>query len=205
MEKKFLKYLKKESGITLTALVATVIVLVILSVPLIMKRDTALKYEEYNNFKKDLLNLKEAVINLYGADGELSSDSNSDNYIGPEYKDWATFVNKVGNLKQGSKEESQNPVLNPNDKKEDGAYLIIDYNNLNKKYLATFGVRIQSLNFGKRNKDLSNTTMKDADGKDISDDVYIINTESKTIYYVRGYTINGTTYYRYQEPYTEIK
>lgn len=205
MEKKILKYLKKESGITLTALVATVIVLVILSVPLIMKRDTALKYEEYNNFKKDLLNLKEAVINLYGADGELSSDQNSDNYIGPEYKDWSTFVKKVENLKQGSKEETQNPVLNPNDKKEDGAYLIIDYNNLNKKYLATFGVRIQSLNFGKRNKDLSNTTMKDADGKDISDDVYIINTESKTIYYVRGYTINGTTYYRYQEPYTEIK
>lgn len=201
MEKKILKYLKKESGITLTALVATVIVLVILSVPLIMKKDTALKYEDYNNFKKDLLNLKEAVINLYGADGELSSDQNSDNYIGPEYKDWSTFVKKVENLKQGSKEETQNPVLNPNDKKADGAYLIIDYNYINKKYLARFGVRIQSLskNLGAKNKDVNNPNA------DIQDDVYIINTESKTIYYVRGYTINDTTYYRYQEPYTEIK
>lgn len=199
MKKNVLKKIKHESGITLTALVVTVIVLVILSVPLIMSKDSTSEYQKFNKYKGDLLNLKEAVSNVYGADVELSSNKNSDAYIGPKYDDWSTFVNTVKDKKQGGKEETQNPVLNPNDEQEDGAYLIIDFSYLNKKYYEKFGVKIQSLYYGQKNKDPDNSD------ESIADDVYIINTESKTIYYVRGYSINNTTYYRYQEPYTEIK
>ena len=72
------KLLKKENGITLVALITTIIVLSIVSTPLIFGTNNIIEYKKFSKFKNDLLNLKEAVSNVYSTDKELSSDSNSD-------------------------------------------------------------------------------------------------------------------------------
>ena len=191
------KLLKKENGITLVALITTIIVLSIVSTPLILGTNNIIEYKKFSKFKDDLLNLKEAVSNVYSTDKELSSDSNSDMYIGPEYKDWKTFIDNVKDKKQGG-----NTVINPNDKKSSDSqitYYIIDFNVLSQKYKEKFenneGATLQGLNYGDGNLNVNNTTK----------DVYIINSKSRTIYYVEGFTMNGVTYYRYQESYTKIE
>jgi len=190
------KLLKKENGITLVALITTIIVLSIVSTPLIFGTNNITEYRKFSKFKNDLLNLKEAVSNVYSTDKELSSDSNSDMYIGPAYKDWKTFYNNVNNKEQGG-----NSVINPNDKTSTDSqitYYIIDFNVLSQKYKAKFGnnegATLKGLNYGDGNKNINNTTQ----------DVYIINSQSRTIYYVKGFTMNGVTYYRYQEHYTGV-
>ena len=190
------KLLKKENGITLVALITTIIVLSIVSTPLIFGTNNITEYRKFSKFKNDLLNLKEAVSNVYSTDKELSSDSNSDMYIGPAYKDWKTFYNNVYNKEQGG-----NSVINPNDKTSTDSqitYYIIDFNVLSRKYKEKFGnnegATLKGLNYGDGNKNINNTTQ----------DVYIINSKSRTIYYVEGFTMNGVTYYRYQESYTKI-
>ena len=191
------KLLKKENGITLVALITTIIVLSIVSTPLILSTNNITEYRKFSKFKDDLLNLKEAVSNVYSTDKELSSDSNSDMYIGPEYKDWKTFIDNVKDKKQGG-----NTVINPNDKTSTDSqitYYIIDFNVLSQKYKEKFenneGATLQGLNYGDGNLNVNNTTQ----------DVYIINSKSRTIYYVEGFTMNGVTYYRYQESYTKIE
>ena len=69
------KLLKKENGITLVALITTIIVLSIVSTPLILGTNNIIEYKKFSKFKDDLLNLKEAVSNVYSTDKELSSDS----------------------------------------------------------------------------------------------------------------------------------
>ena len=191
------KLLKKENGITLVALITTIIVLSIVSTPLILGTNNIIEYKKFSKFKDDLLNLREAVSNVYSTDKELSSDFNSDMYIGPEYKDWKTFIDNVKDKKQGG-----NTVINPNDKKSSDSqitYYIIDFNVLSQKYKEKFenneGATLQGLNYGDGNLNVNNTTQ----------DVYIINSKSRTIYYVEGFTMNGVTYYRYQESYTKIE
>jgi len=190
------KLLKKENGITLVALITTIIVLSIVSTPLIFGTNNIIEYKKFSKFKDDLLNLKEAVSNVYSTDKELSSDSNSDMYIGPAYKDWKTFIDNVKDKKQG-----ENTVINPNDKTSTDSqitYYIIDFNVLSRKYKEKFGnnegATLKGLNYGGGNKNIYNTTQ----------DVYIINSKSRTIYYVEGFTMNNVTYYRYQESYTKI-
>ena len=190
------KILKKENGITLVALITTIIVLSIVSTPLILSTNNITEYRKFSKFKDDLLNLKEAVSNVYSTDKELSSDSNSDMYIGPEYKDWKTFIDNVKDKEQGG-----NSVINPNDKTSTDSqitYYIIDFNVLSRKYKEKFGnnegATLKGLNYGGGNKNIYNTTQ----------DVYIINSKSRTIYYVEGFAMNGVTYYRYQESYTKI-
>lgn len=192
MKKSKLKFLKKESGITLIALVTTIIVMAIMSAPLIMKTSQANDYRKFNRFKNDLLNLKEVISNTYSTDEELSSDEASDMYIGPEYAQWQDFINKVKGAKQG-----ENDVLNPNDEASSTSkvtYFVIDFNNLEERYNKANRINLL-LNYGERNKDIKNTS---------SDDVYIINSKSRTIYYAKGYTLNNITYYRYQEHYTPV-
>ena len=126
------KLLKKENGITLVALITTIIVLSIVSTPLILGTNNITEYRKFSKFKNDLLNLKEAVSNVYSTDKELSSDSNSDMYIGPAYKDWKTFIDNVKDKEQGG-----NSVINPNDKTSTDSqitYYIIDFNVLSQKY-----------------------------------------------------------------------
>lgn len=195
------KLFKKENGITLVALITTIIVLLIVSTPLILGIDNIIEYRKFNKFKSDLLNLKEAVSSVYTTDQELSSDLKSDMYIGPAYIDWKTFINNVNNKVQGG-----NSVINPNDKASTDSqitYFIIDFDTLSNKFKEKFGnnegAELIELNYGDGNKNIKNKNKNNT-----TQDVYIINCQSRTIYYVKGFTMNGVTYYRYQEQYTGV-
>ena len=97
--------------------------------------------------------------------------------IGPEYTKTKEFLEKEQNGKN---------VKNPNDGDK---YYIIDLNKLNSYINAQI-----ELNYGDGNK---NTTMN-------TTDVYIINGQSRTIYYVSGIEYKDKIYYRLPEDFTEI-
>ncbi len=82
---------------------------------------------------------------------------------------------------------------NPND---GDTYYIINANQLSSDLFGKVESKMEALNFGKRN-------YGDLDATD--DDVYIINGESRTIYYVGGFeNASGQTIYRYPGNYTAI-
>lgn len=97
--------------------------------------------------------------------------------IGTEYTKSMDFLAKTQN--------GQN-VKNPNDGNK---YYIINLYNLNKHLDA----QIQ-LNYGRGNKITSEDTT----------DIYIINEQSRTIYYVKGIEYKEVTYYRLPEEFTEV-
>lgn len=186
----FKKVKKSEKGITLIALVTTVILIALISVPIALHVADVGEIKKFTKFKDDLINLKETVAQVYDAGVAFSEDSKKDDYIGPRFPS-----SRLGFL---SNKQGDYNVKNPND---DDKYYVIDALTLNNK-LANFknyGLSLDELNYGEGNYqstyDVNNGT----------DDVYIINNKSRTIYYVAGYSYKGETYYRYQESYTEIK
>ncbi len=96
--------------------------------------------------------------------------------IGSKYEESLDMLNKFqGDVK----------VKNENDNDK---YYVIDLKQLNEK----LRVKIDKLNYGVRNQNSTDT----------SDDVYIINERSRTIYYVRGIEYKGIVYYRIQEEFS---
>ncbi len=96
--------------------------------------------------------------------------------IGPEYDGSLSMLEDMqGTIK----------VKNENDNDK---YYVINLKQLNEK----LKVKINKLNYGARNINIA----------DNSQDVYIINERSKTIYYVRGIEYKGIVYHRLQEQFS---
>lgn len=98
--------------------------------------------------------------------------------IGPQYTGDTTFLSKQQNGKN---------VKNPNDGSK---YYIIQLSKLNSYINAQI-----ELNYGDGNKDISKNT----------DDVYIINEQTRTIYFVKGVTYKDVYYYRIPEDFTDLQ
>lgn len=179
----FKKINKSEKGITLIALVTTVIILALISVPIVIHVNQVGDVKKFTEFKDDLLNIRESVSQAYSADITFSSDESKDEYIGPKFTGSLAFLNE---------EQDGNAVKNPND---DDNYFVIDAVKLNQRLNEKFEVEFDSLTYGDSNYDLTN----------ITDDVYIINNKSRTVYYPAGYKYQDVTYYRYQESFTKIE
>ena len=179
---KLRKNSKSEKGVTLIALITTVILLALVSVPIALHVRDVSAVRDFTEFKDDLLNLRESISEIYQQGIDFSENENDTSYIGPKYEGDLNFLNSVQDGKN---------VKNPND---DNNYYIVDYNILNEKLYSKLGVHVEKLNYGYTNKYID----------DITEDVYIINNKSRTIYYVKGYEYNNVTYYRYQESFTKI-
>ena len=180
---KLRKKCKSENGVTLIALITTVILLALVSVPIALHVRDVSSVRDFTEFKDDLLNLRESISECYQQGVDFSeNESDTDSYIGPKYEGSLTFLNST---------QEGNNVKNPND---DTNYYIVDYNYLYNRLLSKFNVHINKLNYGYTNKFID----------DVTEDAYIINNKSRTIYYVKGYEYNNVTYYRYQESFTKI-
>lgn len=179
---KLRKNSKSEKGVTLIALITTVILLALVSVPIALHIRDVSAVRDFTEFKDDLLNLRESISEIYQQGIDFSENENDTSYIGPKYEGDLNFLNSVQDGKN---------VKNPND---DNNYYIVDYNILNEKLYSKLGVHVEKLNYGYTNKYID----------DITEDVFIINNKSRTIYYVKGYEYNNVTYYRYQESFTKI-
>lgn len=161
--------LRNERGITIVTLVITIIVLLMISTPIIVNFKNIGEVSKYSSFQKDIDTLRESIEIAYRDDIDISS-------IGPKYEGTLSMLNEMqGNVK----------VKNDNDNEN---YYIIDLAKLNQR----LRIKIDELNYGKRNQNSSDT----------SNDVYIINEKSRTIYYVPGIEYNGTVYHRKTEKFT---
>lgn len=108
---------------------------------------------------------------------QVYSQGESISAIGPEF----TGVNSIPNENK-----------NPNDS---GKYRVVNMNKLSNDLYLKVGTTIEILNYGKANYDMSH----------ITNDVYIINEQSRTVYYVAGFEdANGNTIYRYPGSYSPI-
>lgn len=100
--------------------------------------------------------------------------------IGPKYTGSITMTDK-----------------NPND---DANYYIIDVTKLNSDLNRKVGITMRELNYGESNYNVSQN------GSGVTKDTYIINGQSRTIYYLNGfYNSNGETIYRYPGDFTSIE
>ncbi len=167
--------LKNEKGITLIALVITVAVLSIISIPVVINTKNVSQFEEYTKFKDDIDNLRESIGIAY-FDKDIRT-------IGPKYEGSLQFLN-----------ETQNglSIKNEND---NNVYYAINIDRINENLV----VDMNRLNNGNGNKNIGNIATVYSG----TDDVYIINEASRTIYYVKGVLYNGERYYRLYEEYSE--
>ena len=168
-----MRKLKNEKGITLVALIITVAVLSIISIPVLVNMTNINQFERYTQFKDDIDILRESIsIAYYNKDIKDIKD------IGPKYES-LNFL-----------EGTQNGIDIKN-KNDNNVYYVININKVNEN----LSVKMHELNNGSGNKTIDSNTSNYTG----SDDVYIINEQSKTIYYPRGVTYNDETYYRLNE------
>ena len=165
--------IKKENGVTLLILVITVVILALISIPIIVNTTDVSELQKYTYFKADIDKLREAIETTYADMDDLST-------IGPVYTGDYSFLDKV---------QGNDQVLNPND---GNIYYVISLENLNSHMNAQI-----SLKYGSGNKE-KNYNNNEYSGSD----AYIINEQSKTIYYTSGLEYKGVTYYRLPESFT---
>ena len=166
--------IKSEKGITLLILIVTLIVLALISVPIIVNTTDIAELQKYTYFKADIDKLRESIETTYGDMDDLSS-------IGPVYTGSMLFLDNI---------QGEDIVRNPND---GNVYYVISLENLNSYMNSQI-----SLKYGSGNKE-ENYQNNQYSGSD----VYIINEQSKTIYYTTGVEYKGVTYYRLPESFTE--
>ena len=124
--------LKNEKGITLIALVITVAVLSIISIPVVINTKNVSQFEEYTKFKDDIDNLRESIGIAY-FDKDIRT-------IGPKYEGSLQFLN-----------ETQNglSIKNEND---NNVYYAINIDRINENLV----VDMNRLNNGNGNKNIGN-------------------------------------------------
>lgn len=171
-----------EKGVTLTTLIIVIIVLSMIAGASAVKVSSASEQASYNKLKEDLITLRESVSQIYG-------DSDSLENIGPIYTGDKSFLKGT----QGDGQEIRN--VNDND-----VYYVIDANKLDSDLQSKYNIHLVKLNYGK-----SNFKVSSSDTSFSSNDTYIINEKSRTIYYNKGIKYNGKKYYREVERYTEVK
>lgn len=165
--------IKRERGITLIALVVTSIVLLLISTPIVVRTTRLTETKKFTNFRDDMLNLKENIAVLYELDEDIST-------IGPVYT--------------GDKAFLTSEVKSPNDQE---TYYVIDFNKLANKYKSKYNIDLEKLKVETDNTKLGDET------ESSSNNVYIINEKSRTIYYNHGLEYNNQTFYRLNENFSE--
>lgn len=183
-----MKLKKNEKGITLTALAITIVVLMMIAVPTVVNVSQVGEADKFTKFKDDITNLNESISELYGSDVTLSESN-----IGPAYTGTTNFLN----YSEGNVDNPSEAVKNPNDNDK---YYIINVNRLASNLSTKLGISFKNLTYGEGNYNISKST----------EDVYIINAQSRTIYYPKGINYESSStgkkyiYYRLPGSYTEI-
>ena len=183
--------INNEKGITLVILVITIIVLILISVPVVVNTVEIVELQKYTNFKSDIDELREGINSFYMDISTLAT-------IGPRYTGDLSFLNGT-----------QNGVVvrNPND---DDNYYVISLNELNSHMDAQI-----DLEYGSGNKIEDYASLDINQGKDPNnttiiqyeyqgDDTYIINGQTRTIYYTSGVEYKGEIYHRLPEDFTAL-
>ena len=167
--------IKKERGITLISLVITAIVLMLISTPIVVRTTKLTETKKYTNFRDDILKLKENISILYDIDDDLST-------IGPVYTGSKTFLTT--------------DVKSPNDQEP---YYVIDFDKLAENIKNRYNIELGELKIETDNMNLGSIT------ESSSNNVYIINSKSRAIYYNNGINYNKQIFYRLNEDFTNTE
>ncbi len=167
---------KNEKGITITALAITVVILGLISVPIIMNTSQIREFSNYKKLKDDIDNLRENI--------QIAFFEDNISEIGPKVN--SSMLNFL------SKNQNGDSVKNVND---NDVYYAINIDEVNNRLSGN----IRELNYGSENNDMGSGEYYQG-----SDDVYIINEASRTIYYVNGIEYKGNIYYRLSEEFSNI-
>ena len=188
---------KQEAGVTLVAMVVTIVVLMMIAIPYIVNIKTVSETDKFTKLKNDITNLEESISQVYGENDNISK-------IGPKYtgdtgSSSFLYINQ-GEL--GAQKTSKDVVKNPNDNEN---YYVINVSKLKKNLKSKLGIGLADLNYGNNNYGIS-VTLTELNAKD----VYIINEKSRTIYYNDGVRYKSGAsgkeyiYYRLPEDYTKV-
>lgn len=175
MRKDMGKILKKENGITLTALAIAISILVIITTMLVYNAKDSVYIKNLTNMYNDISDLRDKISNYYVIYGDVPvlniQYTNSEN------------LNKLKNA----------GVIGANDKEND--YYVIDLNALDNVTL-NYGQDFSSIK-----ETISNNSIDEEAKQELinaKEDVYIINKNSHNIFYVAGIAVkqdDGTQYY----------
>lgn len=170
---------KDEKGITIIALTVTLVILGLISVPMIINATRVKGFNDYKKLKEDIDNLRENIqVAFY--DEDISG-------IGPEF-------DKVGSL--DFLNETAIPTTIGKNVNDSDKYYVISIPKLEEK----LNGKIRELNYGSENSKATG----DEEDYTGTDDVYVINEASRTIYYVKGIPYDGVTYHRLSESFSAI-
>lgn len=170
--------IKNEKGVTIIALVVTVIIILIILGSIIYSTSASLEIKELNNMYSDIKILEDKVAMYYLDYGKLPVKKGAIQEI-PE-----------GICKYEKNEEGvivETPIINPNDtdNQNHAIYYEIDISLLDNITLYNSG------DIEGENEYVESTDTLKVNNKEI----YIINKESHTIYFLQGVTIDDITYY----------
>ena len=173
--------LKSNKGVTLMALVITVIVMLIISGTIIYKTNSYIRIQKVDKLYTDISNLSDKIDEYYLNNGDIPILSNK--YCNKSELSYILSHNASLNSSILNKTNNSNLTINPNDS---DSYYIIDVEKLD-------GL---TLNYG------YSTEFKNAKSNSSSiytsiNDIYIINELTHQIYYPHGIFANGIMYYTY--------
>jgi hypothetical protein len=156
-----------------------IIILVVITSMLVYNAQDGVKIKKLNGLYNDIETLSSKVSTYYQKYGDIPGTVVYASTGNTEQN--SEFIEKLSIA--GDNGES---VLNPNDS---DTYYVLDLQSLD----------IVTLNYGRDYEKLS-------DAADVTalTDIYVINKASHTIYYPKGITVEGVTYYTDQSQYSEI-
>lgn len=169
-------YLRKNKGVTLTALVITVIVMLIITSTMIYNANNHISIDKVNKLYLDIENLNGKIDSYYLKFGDIPTLAT--------YCDKSTLKSIIEkNADSRNATLLNDDVINPNDGDE---YFVIDLEKLD-------GL---TLNYGYGDDYYSIKNNPDTISTDL-DEVYIINKVTHQIYYPSGIFADNVMYYCY--------
>ena len=163
--------LKCHRGVTLISLTVTIIILMIITGTSIYNLQDGLKLEILKNMQNDISNLRDLVANYYAQYGEIPANKNI------VYDITGKNIASSGIISQAT---------------DTGEFYIIDL-----QFLENL-----TLNYGKDYekykqivRDSNLITRDNINQVNELSDIYIINSDSQNIFYVKGVNVNSKTYY----------
>lgn len=170
--------IKGNKGVTLIALVVTVMILLIITGTLIYSSKNQVALKKLNNLYIDIENINSKIDQYYLDYGELPILSNYLNKT--EFMDWLKSDASSRGVNLYS--EFEDEVLNPNDGDE---YFVIDLEKLE-------GL---TLNYGYDTEYSDIKSSKNINTSDVETEIYVINKVTHQIYFPHGILVDGFMYY----------
>lgn len=196
---------KSKKGITLISMILTVIVLMIILGAIVYSSNSSFQMKKIESLYSDIDSLKDAISVYYVKNGTLPV----------YYSEYDIYGQKVGYKEIELSNADENTYLNipKNDYDNLNSYYIVDITKLNNISLNNKNNIPEGIETGKYSPNLTEymelPEMEKAQNKPelfkaIDKGMFIVNSKTHIVYYTKGITSDGVTYYTKNEEYSKI-